>query len=430
MNRVLESIRVLDLTQMVAGPLCTLLLGDLGADVIKVEPPAGDSSRQIGVNRACGESDYFLSLNRNKRSIVLDLKTPAGLETVKALAHSCDIVVENFRPGTMDKLGIGWDMLSALNPRLIFCSMSGFGATGPYRDRPALDPVIQAMSGVMQLTGTADSGPLKTGVLISDFVPPLFATIGVMTALYARASSGKGQRVDVSMLDATVFSMVPREGYYFSTGRTPGRLGNAHYQISPWNSYRTRDGRHVIVVAHTEKFWRALVAALGRDDLANDSRFGTNAGRLEHREALEPEIARAFERETLEHWTNSLAQAGVLFAPVRDFDEVFADPVIRDEIVQTVAHPTAGEVQVLRNPIKLSDADIDIRRPPPLLGEHTQEVLRELDSLRPPAEEIHEPPPASPRRQENPHHRRSFRHGQVGLRTVRERGGRGGRNRS
>ena len=382
MSGVFDGIRVLDLTQMVAGPLCTLLLGDLGAEVIKVEPPDGDSSRQIGVNRACGESDYFLSLNRNKRSIVLDLKSASGLETLKALAMNSDIVVENFRPGTMEKLGIGFDVLSQLNPRLICCSMSGFGANGPYRDRPALDPVIQAMSGVMQLTGTAESGPLKTGILISDFVPPLFATIGVLAALYARVSSGKGQRVDVSMLDATVFSMVPREGFYFSTGQTPGRLGNAHYQISPWNTYRTRDARHIMVVAHTDKFWRALVVALGCGQLADDPRFSTNALRLENREALEPEIANAFALDTLENWTRVLTEASVLFAPVRDFEEVFSDPVVRDGIVQIIHHPTAGELPVLRNPIKLSNNSLDIRLPPPLLGQHTDEVLQELQSRR------------------------------------------------
>ena len=380
MSGVLAGIRVLDLTQMVAGPLCTLLLGDLGAEVIKVEPPDGDSSRQIGVNRACGESDYFLSLNRNKRSIVLDLKTPGGIETLKAIATNSDIVVENFRPGTMEKLGIGFDVLSALNPGLIYCSMSGFGQSGPYRDRPALDPVIQAMSGVMQLTGTSESGPLKTGILISDFVPPLFGTIGVMGALYARATSGRGQRVDVSMLDATVFSMVPREGFYFATGRTPGRLGNAHYQISPWNTYRTSDDRHIMIVAHTDKFWRALASALGRADLVSDPRFLGNALRLENREALETEIAMAFARDTLSHWTQVLTDAGVLFAPVRDFEEVFSDPVVRDGIVQTVRHPTAGDLPLLRNPIKLSTHGPDIRRPPPLLGEHTDEILAELDA--------------------------------------------------
>lgn len=378
MKGVLEGVRVLDLTQMVAGPLCTLLLGDLGADVIKIEPPEGDASRQIGVNRACGESDYFLSLNRNKRSVVLDLKSAQGVAMLKALAAQSDIVVENFRPGTMEKLGIGYDVLSALNPGLIYCGMSGFGREGPYRDRPALDPVIQAMSGVMQLTGTAASGPLKTGVLISDFVPPLFGTIGVMAALYERVSSGKGQRVDVSMLDATVFSMIPREGFYFSTGQTPGRFGNAHYQISPWNSYRTSDERYIMIVAHTEKFWRVLAVALGRTDLPEDVRFKTNADRLRHRDALEIELGNAFATDTLANWESRLAQAGVLFAPVRSFEEVFADPMVREGIVQSVRHPSAGDVAVLKNPIKMSANTIDIRRPPPLLGEHTVEVTKAL----------------------------------------------------
>jgi crotonobetainyl-CoA:carnitine CoA-transferase CaiB-like acyl-CoA transferase len=378
MKGVLDGIRVLDLTQMVAGPLCTLLLGDMGADVIKVEPPEGDSSRQIGVNRECGESDYFLSLNRNKRSIVLDLKTAHGVEILKTIASQSDIVVENFRPGTMEKLGIGYDVLAALNSRLIYCAMSGFGNEGPYRDRPALDPVIQAMSGVMQLTGTPESGPLKTGVLISDFVPPLFGTIGVMGALYARESNGKGQRIDVSMLDATVFSMMPREAFYFSTGKTPGRFGNAHYQISPWNSYRTKDDRYVMIVAHTEKFWRALATSTGRQDLLEDPRFVSNQARLMHRDALEIELGRAFAQDTLEHWTERLTKSGVLFAPVRDFEEVFSDPVVQEGMVQSVAHPTAGEVPVLKSPIRMSANEMGIRRPPPLLGEHTDEIIGSL----------------------------------------------------
>lgn len=378
MKGVLDGIRVLDLTQMVAGPLCTLLLGDLGADVIKVEPPEGDSSRQIGVNRKCGESDYFLSLNRNKRSIVLDLKTARGIEVLKALASVSDIVVENFRPGTMDRLGIGYEVLSKLNPRLIYCGMSGFGNDGPYRDRPALDPVIQAMSGLMQLTGTPESGPLKTGVLISDFVPPLFGTIGLLGALYARESSGRGQCVDVSMLHATVFSMLPREGFYFSTGKTPGRFGNAHYQISPWNSYRTSDDRHVMIVAHTEKFWRALATAVGCQKLIADPRFASNRERLKNREELEIELGRAFESNTLEHWNKCLSEAGVLFAPVRNFEEVFNDPVVREGMVHTVKHSTAGDVSVLKNPIKMSENMVDIRMPPPILGEHTEEIIRSL----------------------------------------------------
>ncbi|VTU30673.1 CaiB/BaiF CoA transferase family protein [Variovorax sp. PBL-E5] len=382
MTGVLDGIRVLDLTQMVAGPLCTMLLGDLGAEVIKVEPPTGDTSRDIGVNRPGGESDYFLSLNRNKRSIVLDLKAANGIAMLKALALQCDIVVENFRPGTLDKLGIGYETLREGHRGLIYCALSGFGQDGPYRDRPALDPVIQAMSGLMQLNGTASSGPLKTGVLISDFVPPLFGTIGILSALYTRKTSGEGQRVDVSMLDATVFSMVPREGYYFSTGRTPERLGNAHYQIAPWNTYETSDHRHVMVVAHTAKYWKALLAATGRDALGDDPRFRTNADRLQNRTLLDAELAAAFATGTLAAWTERLGASDALFSPVRDFEEVFADPAVRDAMVQTVTHPTAGEVPILRNPIRLSANPSTIRRAPPLLGQHTDEVLRELDLPR------------------------------------------------
>ncbi|ABE36665.1 coA-transferase III family protein [Paraburkholderia xenovorans LB400] len=378
MTGILQGIRVLDMTQMVAGPLCTMLLGDLGADVIKVEPPGGDSSRGIGLNRPCGESDYFLSVNRNKRGIVLDLKKAEDVATFRALADTSDILVENFRPGTLEKLGIGFETLRQTNPRLIYCGMSGFGTDGPYRDRPALDPVIQAMSGIMQLTGTAASGPLKTGILTSDFVPPLFGTIGIIGALYARASTGQGQRVDVSMLDATVFSMLPREGFYFSTGRTPERLGNAHYQLAPWNSYATSDGRHLIIVAHTDKYWRALLGAIGHGPLAADPRFLTNALRLANREALDALISEAFATESLATWSERLTAAGVLFAPVRDFDEVFSDPAVRDTMVAQIPHPTAGEISVLRNPIRLSDNPTSIRAAPPLLGQHTGEVRAEL----------------------------------------------------
>ena len=381
MSGMLDGIRVLDLTQMVAGPLCTMLLGDMGADVIKVEPPGGDTSRELGRNRPGGESDYFLSLNRNKRSIVLDLKTEAGLATVRALAAQADVLVENFRPGTLEKLGIGYETLREGNERLIYCAMSGFGTSGPYRDRPALDPVIQAMSGLMQLTGTPESGPLKTGVLLSDFVPPLFGTIGVVGALYARMTSGKGQRVDVSMLDATIFSMVPREGFYFSTGAMPGRHGNAHYQISPWNTYETQDGRHIMVVAHTAKYWHALLGALDLAHLADEADFIDNAARLANRVRLETLLADAFRRDTLAGWTTRLTDAGVLFSPVRNFDEVFSDPVVRDSVVQTVSHPTEGEVPVLRNPMRLSGNPASIRSAPPLLGQHTEEILAEVAAM-------------------------------------------------
>ncbi|MGB3069323.1 MAG: CoA transferase [Ottowia sp.] len=384
---VLEGVRVLDLTQMVAGPLCTLLLGDMGADVIKVEPPTGDTARHIGRNRDCGESDYFLSMNRNKRSIVLDLKQPRDLEVLRALAARADVLVENFRPGTMEKLGIGYEALKADNPRLIFCSLSGFGSEGPYRDRPALDPVIQAMSGLMQLTGTRDSGPLKLGVLLSDFVPPLFGTIAVLGALRARDASGEGQRIEISMLDATVFSMVPREQYFFSTGKTPERSGNAHYQMAPWNTYATADGRHLMVVAHTEKYWRHLAEAIHRPDLLTDARFTDNALRMKNREALDAALAEAFATDALASWTQRLTDANVLFSPVRDFEAVFSDPAVREHMVQTVDHPTAGELPLLRAPMRLGATPTTIRSAPPLLGQHTQEILAELEADKIPTKE-------------------------------------------
>ena len=375
---VLDGVRVLDLTQMVAGPLCTLLLGDLGADVIKVEPPDGDTARHIGRNRPGGESDYFLSMNRNKRSIVLDLKQPRDLEVLRELARRSDVLVENFRPGTMEKLGIGYEVLKADNPRLIFCSLSGFGSSGPYRDRPALDPVIQAMSGLMQLTGTPESGPLKLGVLLSDFVPPLFGTIAVLGALRARDASGVGQRIEISMLDATVFSMVPREQYFFATGKTPERSGNAHYQMAPWNTYVTADGKHLMVVAHTEKYWRNLATAIGRPELPADVRFIDNRARMQHRGALDAVLAEAFATASLADWTQRLTAADALFAPVRDFEDVFSDPAVREHMVQTVRHPTVGELPLLRAPIRMQDTPTTIRSAPPLLGEHTQEILAEL----------------------------------------------------
>ncbi|MCK9513001.1 MAG: CoA transferase [Pigmentiphaga sp.] len=374
---VLHGIRILDLTQMVAGPLCTLLLGDMGADVIKVEPPEGESARHIGVNRPGGESDYYLSMNRNKRGVVLDLKTADGIAALKALAAQVDVLVENFRPGTMERLGLGFEMLRQTNPGLIYCGLSGFGSDGAYRDRPALDPVIQAMSGLMQLTGTPDSGPLKTGLLMSDFVPPLFGAIGILGALRAREQTGIGQRVEVSMLDATVFSMVPREQFYFSTGRTPERLGNAHFQLAPWNTYATQDERYVMVVAHNDKYWLNLLAAIGREELAQDARFATNADRLKNRDVLDGLIAESIARHPLDTWLRLLVEADVLFSVVRDFPDVFSDAEIRRTLIESIEHPSVGELELLRTPIRLETHPVSIRRPPPRLGEHTAEVAAE-----------------------------------------------------
>jgi crotonobetainyl-CoA:carnitine CoA-transferase CaiB-like acyl-CoA transferase len=378
-NGPLHGLRVLDLSQMMAGPLCTMLLGDLGADIIKVEPPEGDAIRRTGDTRIGGETEMTLSLNRNKRSIVVDIKTDEGRNIVKQLATLCDIVVENFRPGTTDRLGVGWDVLSALNPRLIYCAMSGFGEDSVNRDRPGLDPIIQAMSGIMQLTGTKESGPLRTGFAVADFVTPVFAVTGILAALHARHASGVGQRVSLSMLDATIFSMLPREGYFFATGKTPARSGNEHYQLVPYNSFDTSDGRQIFVMAHTDKFWNALLKAVNEPTLSQDPRFATNAVRHVHREEVNRRLAAVFSTYSTQDMMERLSEAGALFSLVRTMDEVFDDPEVRRNMVRELDHPAAGRINVLANPVRFSSTPTSIRFPPPLLGEHTTEVLSEFN---------------------------------------------------
>ena len=373
--------RVLDLSQIIAGPLCTLVLGDLGADVIKVEPPEGDSARAIGETRIGGESDYLISMSRNKRSVVIDLKTPAGVETLRALAATCDVVVENFRPGTVDRLGVGYDAIAAINPGIIYASVNGFGNEGPNRDRPALDTIVQALSGIMEITGDERTGPLKTGFPLADYVTPLYATIGIIAALYERNRTGKGQRVDVAMIDATLFTAIPKEQYFFAHGRSPKAMGNAHFQIVPAGTYRTSDGRSIMLMAHTDKYWRILAEALGDAALLNDERLDRNAGRVTQRAYVDERLAAAFASRSLAEWTEILERHGALFAPVRTLGEALTDPALAHMVVET-DHPTAGRLKVLANPIRLSRTPATVRTAPPLLGQHTEEVLGELQSLK------------------------------------------------
>ena len=374
----LDGLRVVDFSQMMAGPLCSMLLGDLGADVVKVEPPEGDAIRRLGETFIGGETDYFLSLNRNKRSVTVDLKTEGGREVVGRLLARADVVLENFRPGTVERLGLDYERVRAANPAVIYCSVSGFGREGADAARPALDPVIQAMSGIMQLTGTAESGPLKTGFPFADFTTPLMATVGVLGALYRRLLTGEGQRIDLAMVDAALFGTIAREGYYFATGRTPERLGNEHYQVVPYNVYTTADGGHLMVIAHSDKFWRALVTAVGDAALGEDPRFQTNGDRLRHREEVNRRLAERFHSAPLDEWSRRLAAAGALFAPVRTFPEVFGDARVRREMLVEIEHATAGRLTLLANPLRYSETPATVRRPPPRLGEHTREVLGEL----------------------------------------------------
>ncbi len=380
----LSDLRVLDFSQIVAGPLAGLLLGDLGADVIKVEPPEGDAARRIGTTRVNGstESEGVISLNRNKRSVVLDLKSEAGRAAAFELAKTADIIIENFRPGAMEKLGLGYEAVSAANPGVIYCSICGFGRTGPWSGRPAVDQIIQAASGIMQLTGAEDSGPLRTGFPFADTITPALATVGVLSALRERDRTGKGQRVDVSMLDAVLMGIVPREGYYFATGGTPARLGNAHYQVAPCGSFKTSDDRYIQIIAHQPKFWTSLVAALGEPSLAGDPRYVDNATRFANRETLHARMTELLAERPLAEWLERLESAGALFAPVRNFDEVFGDPDVAAHMVVEMEHAAAGRVKTVANPIQLSESPVRYERPPPALGEHSGEILDTQGGVR------------------------------------------------
>lgn len=375
----LEKVRVLDLSQIMAGPLTSMILGDLGAEVIKVEPPEGDAARGMGDTFLQGQSDYLLSLNRNKRSMVIDLKKEPGREIFCRLARQADVLLENFRPGTVEKLGVDYPTVSRLNPRIIYCSVSGFGHAGPYRDRPAMDPIIQAMGGLMGITGDPRTGPAKVGSPIADFIAPLLATIGILGGLYLRQKTGEGQRVEISMLDGIIFSMIPRPAYFFVKNKSLPLMGNRHYQIAPCNAYPTKDGQYVMVIVHTQKHWANFCEALGHSDLPGDSRFQTKADRLKNCVELDALLNDIFQRKTQREWVDSLADKGVMIGPVYRMNQLFQDPqVVHDEMVAEIDHPLAGKIKMIRTPIRLSVSPLRIKRPPPLLGQHTEEILSEL----------------------------------------------------
>lgn len=375
----LQGIRILDFTQMMTGPMATMLLADVGADVVKVEQPDGDPFRKSGETGIEGDGAFFLGVNRNKRSIVIDLKSKEGQETARKMALEADVLVENFRPGFTEKVGLGYETLKAFNPRLIYCSITGFGQTGPNASRPALDQVIQAYSGLMQVTGTRDSGPMKIGFPFSDLVTALFGTIGVLTALQARHQSGVGQRVDLSMMDASLFSHVPRDVYFSLTGKTPERWGNEHWDIVPNNVYRTSDDQDIMIITINDKFWKILCQAMGDPDFATDERFATKNARLANRDALDTRLAALFRSRTLAQWDPILKDAGAIYGPVRTWQEVFADPATQRDMLRTLTHPSGKSFEVINNPLRFSQTPTAIRTAPPVLGEHNAQLS--LDSI-------------------------------------------------
>jgi crotonobetainyl-CoA:carnitine CoA-transferase CaiB-like acyl-CoA transferase len=390
LDGALQGITVLDLTRVLAGPFCTMILGDLGADVIKVEAVGSkDDTRAWGPPFAGGESAYYLCANRNKRAITLNLKSAKGQDAFKKLAAGADVVVQNFKTGTLERLGLGYDTLKRINPQIILASITGFGQTGPYKNEPGYDYIIQAMAGLMSITGDERSGPLKVGVAIADVLTGLYAAIGILAALHERSYSGEGQQLDVSLFDAQLSALVNVASSYLTTGAVPRRLGNQHPHIVPYQVFPTRDGEMVVAVGNDAQF-RKLAEALGMPELAADERYRTNAERLRHRDGLVAVISAVMKAKPTTHWRARLQAAGIPHGPINDLQAVFADPQVQARnMVVEMAHPTAGSVKLVGSPLKLSRTPVEMKRHPPLYGEHTAQVLSrlgyspdELDEMR------------------------------------------------
>jgi crotonobetainyl-CoA:carnitine CoA-transferase CaiB-like acyl-CoA transferase len=400
--RALEGLRVLDLSRVLAGPWASQLLADLGADVVKVERPGqGDDTRAWGPpwlddahGDATRESAYYLNANRNKRSVTIDLATPEGQRLVREMACQADVLLENFKVGGLEQYGLDYASLSELNPRLVYCSITGFGQTGPYAERAGYDFLIQGMGGLMSLTGRPDgeagAGPMKVGVALTDVMTGLYAAIGVLGALMRRQQSGRGQHIDLALLDVQVASLANQAANYLVAGMVPRRMGNAHPSIVPYQDFVTANG-HVIVAVGNDGQFANLCATLGHSEWAADPRFSTNPERVRNRAVLIGLIQAVLATRTTAEWVAEMEAAGVPCGPINRIDEVFADPQVQArEMCVRLPHAAGVEVPLVANPLRLSESPVDYRRAPPLLGEHTREVLEawlsmgdaEIDALR------------------------------------------------
>nr|ACL11822.1 hypothetical protein [Mycolicibacterium brisbanense] len=375
---VLEGIRVLDLTTFLSGPFATQTLADLGADVIKVEPPTGDSSRAIPPHYVDGESAYFLSVNRNKRSLVADLKDPSDRDLIRDLALCADVLVENYRPGVIDRLGLSYDEIRRDNPGLVWASISGFGQTGPYRDRPAYDMIVQALSGGMSLTGEPDGPPVRSGLAIGDIVAGLYSDIGILGALVQRAATGAGRRIDVSMLDCQISLLSYQAAYHLLADVDPGRQGRAHDSIPTYRAFTAGDGVDVMVTANTEGMWRALCDVLGVPDLVDDTRFCDGDRRQAHRDELSPLLETAFRAQHSDQVIAALIERRVPAARVHTVREALQDPQVRhrEMVVDIPALDSRRPLQLVGSPVKVAGTVPEYRRPPQL-DEHREEIVQD-----------------------------------------------------
>lgn len=378
----LAGLRVLDLSRILAGPLCTQMLSDLGAEVWKVEPPWGDDTRHWGPPFAEGEGAYYLSTNRGKQSLCIDFRNPAGQALVKQLATRADIVVENFKSGSLARYGLDYDSLAALNPRLIYASITGFGQSGPRAQEPGYDVALQAISGVMSVTGEADGPPVKVGVAWIDVLTGLTATIGILAALRERELSGQGQQLDLSLFDVGVAAMINQAQSYLLTGNVPQRMGHAHPQIVPYQAFEASDGWFVLAVGNDRQY-RAMTEAIGHPELWQDARYQTNEGRVEHREALIDQLQGVFRERTREAWLERFNRTNVPATPVNTLADTLNDPQAgARNLLWNVPHPTIGNLPLLANPLQfMSRTPATPQGPPPRLGEHTDDVLSAVLSL-------------------------------------------------
>ena len=375
----LEGVKVLDLTQIMAGPYCTMMLADMGADVVKVEKPnGGDDTRRMGPPFIEGESAAFLGINRNKRSIVIDLRSDAGRELAQRMARGSDILVQNFRPGAIERMGLGYEQVREINPAIVYCTISGFGATGPYARRGGFDLVTQGMSGLMSVTGHSGGPPAKVGVPICDLNAGMFGAIGILTAYINRLRTGQGQHVDTSLLEGGIAYTFWESAMYFATGDIPEPKGSAHRLTAPYQAFETSDG-YVNIGAANQANWERLCVAIGRDELAADPRFVEPRDRMNNLDDLVSTLEGTFAQQTSDHWLEILDAASVPAGPINDLAQVYDDPQVqaREMMVET-DHPVAGRVKNIGIPIKLSETPGRFQRPAPTLGQHTDEVLSDL----------------------------------------------------
>ena len=376
MTGALTGIRILDLSRVLAGPFCTMILGDLGAEVIKVEAPGGsDDTRKWGPPFKKGLSAYYLCANRNKKSVTIDLKSEEGIRIIKELVKDCDVVIHNFKTGTMERFGIGYDTLSKINHRIVYCSITGFGETGPYKDLPGYDFIIQAMSGLMSITGDEVSGPQKLGVAITDVLTGLYAVIGIQAALLERERSGKGQKIDLSLYDSAVSALINIGSNYLMSGNIPDRLGNQHANIVPYQAFQTKDG-HIVIAVGNDKQFNAFCEIIGREDLALDERFRTNPDRVKNRDVLIPILQEILLTKPTEYWYRQCVLKKIPAGPIQNLEQVASDPQLqaRKMFVEQL-HPKLGTFRMIGSPLKLSRTPVTYRYHPPEVGEHNEEIL-------------------------------------------------------